>query len=93
MSSRVCGICSLASITELHFLSLPSGVIFFGENIEGADLAASISQLNLANSKGPNPKQPLLLMTDQEGGQIRRLPGAPVNVSFTLIFAFKVDLS
>lgn len=59
-----------------------SGVIFFGDNIKNANLSQSIAQLNLANSKGPHPDQPLLLMTDQEGGQVRRLPGGPVNVSF-----------
>jgi beta-N-acetylhexosaminidase len=51
-----------------------AGVIFFKENIAGPEQIRSvIGQLNAAN-----PGPPLLLMTDQEGGQVRRLPGAPL---------------
>ncbi|MCF3962876.1 glycoside hydrolase family 3 N-terminal domain-containing protein [Streptomyces fuscigenes] len=54
-----------------------AGVIFFGENISGTDqIAAAVAQLVEANESSP-VKAPLLLMTDQEGGQVRRLPGAP----------------
>ncbi|WP_083933159.1 glycoside hydrolase family 3 N-terminal domain-containing protein [Sciscionella marina] len=54
-----------------------AGVIFFKENIPSrAQLTAAIDKLNAANAQSP-VKQPLLLLTDQEGGQIRRLPGAP----------------
>ncbi|KAF9467955.1 glycoside hydrolase family 3 protein [Collybia nuda] len=55
---------------------LVSGVIFFKENI-GTDFLNVISQMNAANAKSP-VGLPLLLMTDQEGGQVRRLPGEPV---------------
>jgi beta-N-acetylhexosaminidase len=57
------------------------GVIFFGSNISGeAQIAAVISQLDQANASPLNPLRglPLLLMTDQEGGEVRRLPGAPL---------------
>jgi beta-N-acetylhexosaminidase len=57
------------------------GVIFFGGNISGtAQIAGVISQLDRANASPGNPlrRLPLLLMTDQEGGLVRRLPGAPV---------------
>ncbi|WUH92006.1 beta-N-acetylhexosaminidase [Streptomyces sp. NBC_00433] len=55
-----------------------AGVIFFGGNISSlAQITAAVQQLRQANLRSPNPA-PLLLMTDQEGGQIRRLPGAPV---------------
>lgn len=55
-----------------------AGVIFFGGNISSlAQITSAVQQLRQANQAGPNPA-PLLLMTDQEGGQIRRLPGAPV---------------
>lgn len=53
------------------------GVILFGDNT-AAGLAATrraIVELQAAARKGRNP--PLLVMTDQEGGDVRRLPGAP----------------
>ncbi|WP_030897922.1 glycoside hydrolase family 3 N-terminal domain-containing protein [Streptomyces sp. NRRL F-5126] len=54
-----------------------AGVIFFGENISSeSQIASVIGQLNAANDHSP-VKAPLLLMTDQEGGKVRRLPGAP----------------
>jgi beta-N-acetylhexosaminidase len=55
------------------------GVIFFGPNISSpAQLATVIAQLDQANASPLNPvREPLLLMTDQEGGLVRRLPGAP----------------
>ncbi|CCB71822.1 putative Glycosyl hydrolase (plasmid) [Streptantibioticus cattleyicolor NRRL 8057 = DSM 46488] len=55
-----------------------AGVVFFGENIsDEAQIASVIGQLRQANAAGP-VGAPLLLMTDQEGGEVRRLPGAPV---------------
>jgi len=57
------------------------GVIFFGGNIASrAQIAAVIKQLDQANASASNPLHavPLLLMTDQEGGLVRRLPGRPV---------------
>jgi beta-N-acetylhexosaminidase len=58
-----------------------AGVIFFGGNISSrAQIAKVIKQLEAANASPQNPARmyPLLLMTDQEGGEVRRLPGAPV---------------
>src|SRR5581483_11733984 len=45
-----------------------------------AQLAGVVKQLDQANASSQNPVRayPLLLMTDQEGGVVRRLPGAPV---------------
>jgi beta-N-acetylhexosaminidase len=56
-----------------------AGVIFFSQNISStAQTSAAISQLDQANASPENPvRQPLLLMIDQEGGVIRRMPGAP----------------
>jgi len=57
------------------------GVIFFGGNISSrAQIASVISELNQANASPLNPMRavPLLLMTDQEGGLVRRLPGQPL---------------
>ncbi|GAB3978330.1 hypothetical protein GCM10029978_070750 [Actinoallomurus acanthiterrae] len=55
-----------------------AGVIFFADNVTGLDQIASvIRRLEAARRAGPVPA-PLLLMTDQEGGRIRRLPGGPL---------------
>jgi beta-N-acetylhexosaminidase len=52
-------------------------VIFFGSNISSlSQIGGVIKQLQKAARSSP-VHQPLLLMTDQEGGQVRRLPGAP----------------
>ena len=54
-----------------------AGVIFFGENVSGdSQIASVVAQLVAANASSP-VQSPLLLMTDQEGGEVRRLPGAP----------------
>ncbi len=55
------------------------GVIFFGHNISSlAQITKVISELEQANESPLNPvRAPLLLMTDQEGGIVRRMPGAP----------------
>ncbi|KAF8316297.1 putative glycosyl hydrolase [Clavulina sp. PMI_390] len=52
-----------------------AGVIFFGGNV-GSNFSAVVTQLKAANAKSPTGL-PLLLMTDQEGGEVRRLSGAP----------------
>ncbi|KAG6850863.1 hypothetical protein H0H93_007481 [Arthromyces matolae] len=53
-----------------------AGVIFFKENID-ANLSNVISSLKQANEASPLAL-PLLLMTDQEGGEVRRLSGEPL---------------
>jgi len=54
-----------------------AGVIFFGENISSRSQIRGVAdQLQRAAAQSP-VKAPLLLMTDQEGGRVRRLPGAP----------------
>lgn len=57
-----------------------AGVIFFSQNIASrAQIKSVVSRLERANASRLNPvREPLLLMTDQEGGAVRRLPGAPV---------------
>ena len=53
-------------------------MIFFGENISSpSQIAAVVQQFNRAQQQSP-VQAPLLLMTDQEGGLVSRLPGAPV---------------
>jgi beta-N-acetylhexosaminidase len=55
------------------------GVIFFGENIDRTDrsqIQAVTRELAKAQADS-GVGYPLLLMTDQEGGIVQRLPGAP----------------
>jgi beta-N-acetylhexosaminidase len=54
-----------------------AGVIFFATNISSPlQLHAVIDRLQVANASSP-VHEPLLMLTDQEGGLVRRLPGAP----------------
>ncbi|MGW4895428.1 glycoside hydrolase family 3 N-terminal domain-containing protein [Kitasatospora sp. NPDC004240] len=54
-----------------------AGVILFGENITGpVQLRTAVAQLRQAQRES-GTGLPLLLMTDQEGGKVRRLPGEP----------------
>ncbi len=56
-----------------------AGVIFFAGNIASrAQIRQVAAELQQAAMSTRNPvHEPLLLMTDQEGGVVRRLPGAP----------------
>jgi beta-N-acetylhexosaminidase len=55
-----------------------AGVIFFGSNISSkTQIASVIKQFEQAAYSSP-VKAPLLLEVDQEGGLVRRLPGAPL---------------
>jgi beta-N-acetylhexosaminidase len=57
---------------------LAGGVIFYGDNISSlSQIRSVVGQLEKARLASP-VTAPLLLMTDQEGGEVRRLPGAPV---------------
>jgi beta-N-acetylhexosaminidase len=56
------------------------GVILFGSNIPSvAGLRTLTARLQRAATAGSNP--PLLIAVDQEGGQVRRVPGAPPELS------------
>ena len=57
-----------------------AGVIFFSQNVSSrAQLTKVVAELEQADASPQNPvRTPLLLMTDQEGGQVRRVPGAPL---------------
>jgi beta-N-acetylhexosaminidase len=70
-----------ASLLRLIRHGKAAGVIFFGSNIASkTQIAGVVSRLDKANARASNPLRsiPLLLMTDQEGGEVRRLPGAPL---------------
>jgi beta-N-acetylhexosaminidase len=57
---------------------LAGGVIVFGDNVSSlAQITAAVQQMHEAARSSP-VGAPLLVMTDQEGGEVRRLPGAPV---------------
>ena len=67
-----------ASLLDQISAGEAGGVIFFGENITSlTQIAGVVAQLKEAHAASP-VRSPLLLMTDQEGGIVRRLPGAPV---------------
>lgn len=54
------------------------GVIFFADNVSSpGQLHAVIGKLQQAALASPL-HSPLLMLTDQEGGEVRRLPGAPL---------------
>ncbi|HTZ44000.1 MAG TPA: glycoside hydrolase family 3 N-terminal domain-containing protein [Jatrophihabitans sp.] len=67
-----------ATLFDLVRAGEVGGVIFFGENIPDlAQVAAVVADLTAANEESP-VDAPLLLMTDQEGGIVRRIkPGEP----------------
>jgi beta-N-acetylhexosaminidase len=67
-----------ASLLDLISAGEAGGVIFFGENITSlTQIGGVVAQLDEAHAASP-VSSPLLLMTDQEGGIVRRLPGEPV---------------
>jgi beta-N-acetylhexosaminidase len=68
-----------ASLISLIQHGEAAGVIFFGQNISSkTQIAGVIKRLEQADASPLNPvRAPLLLMTDQEGGLVRRLPGQP----------------
>jgi beta-N-acetylhexosaminidase len=73
------GLSAPASLLNLIRHGDVGGVIFFGPNISSqAQITAVIDQLITANNAATNPARayPLLLMTDQEGGEVRRLQWA-----------------
>jgi beta-N-acetylhexosaminidase len=75
------GLTPPASLLALIRRGEAAGVIFFGDNTANLeDFTAAVGDLIAANNYKGNPARayPLLLMTDQEGGLVRRLPGQPV---------------
>jgi beta-N-acetylhexosaminidase len=73
------GLSAPASLLSLISHGDVGGVIFFSFNISSqAQLRGVVAQMVKANASPGNPARayPLLLMTDQEGGQVKRLPWA-----------------
>lgn len=72
------GLTPPASLLRAIRAGQAAGVLFFSDNISSrSQLKAVAGQLQSAAAQSP-VKLPLLLMTDQEGGAVRRLPGAPI---------------
>jgi beta-N-acetylhexosaminidase len=69
-----------AELLQLISHGEAAGVIFFSHNVSSsAQLAGVVAELERADANPQNPvREPLLLMTDQEGGLVRRIPGAPL---------------
>jgi beta-N-acetylhexosaminidase len=74
------GLTPPASLLTLIRNGEAGGVLFFAPNYASkSQFASAVAKLNAANAASTNPARgyPLLLMTDQEGGYVKRLPGAP----------------
>ena len=72
------GLTAPSGLLERIRLGQVAGVIFFSSNISSkTQIASVIKQFEQAASSSP-VKAPLLLEVDQEGGLVRRLPGAPL---------------
>lgn len=54
-----------------------AGVILFSGNVGGAAQVRRLTAALQAIERPPGLRQPLLVTADQEGGQVRRLPGPP----------------
>jgi len=73
------GLTAPASLLNLIRHGDVGGVVFFSPNISSvAQLRGVIEEMIAANASKSNParRYPLLLMTDQEGGEVRRLQWA-----------------
>jgi beta-N-acetylhexosaminidase len=72
------GLTPPASLVEHIRNGEAAGVIFFSDNVSStAQIASVIRGLRQAQQQSP-VAAPLLLLTDQEGGQVKRLPGQPL---------------
>jgi beta-N-acetylhexosaminidase len=74
------GVTPPASLIWLIGHGQAAGIIFFAGNYRNAaQFTAAVRSLQAANASASNPLRgyPLLLMTDQEGGLVNRLPGGP----------------
>jgi len=71
------GLTPPSSLLKLIRAGEAAGVILFSDNVASiGQVHAAIRELQAANAAGP-VRAPLLVLTDQEGGLVRRLPGPP----------------
>lgn len=72
------GLTPPGSLKALIRAGKAAGVIFFSDNIQSRpQLRGVIASLQRLNRSSP-AHEPLLMLTDQEGGTVSRLPGAPL---------------
>ena len=74
------GLTPPASLLSLIRAGDVGGILFFGPNYSSrSQFTSAVKKLEKANAASTNPASayPLLLMTDQEGGEVKRLPGQP----------------
>lgn len=68
-------------LLDLIAAGLVGGVILFGDNISSLEqITGEVAKMHEADRSSP-VGAPLLVMTDQEGGKVRRLPGGPVQTA------------
>lgn len=68
-----------SDLTSLIKQGLVGGVVLFGDNVDD-NLGSTIANWqSVYSSSAAYAGSPLLIMTDQEGGQVRRLPGGPTS--------------
>ncbi|CRG89994.1 hypothetical protein PISL3812_07035 [Talaromyces islandicus] len=66
-------------LTTLIKQGLVGGVLLFGDNVDD-NLASTIADWQSTyKASAAYAGSPLLIMTDQEGGQVRRIPGGPTS--------------
>ena len=71
------GLTPPASLLALTRQGKVGGIILFGENVDD-NLPSVVASFQTAYAESPgNNGLPILILTDQEGGQVRRLPGGP----------------
>ena len=58
-----------------------AGMILFSRNVRSAAQVRSVMRDLEAIPRPPGLRAPLLVMVDQEGGPVRRIPGAPVRAA------------
>jgi len=75
--ARFAGTAATRSILAAVRAGDVGGIILFGDNTAGGVAAthALVKRLQLTAVNGGNPR--LLILTDQEGGEVKRLPGPP----------------
>ena len=67
---------SASLLTRIHAGEL-GGVILFADNVEAGDRVARETVRRLQSAAVDSGNPPLLVLVDQEGGAVRRLPGPP----------------
>lgn len=58
-----------------------AGVILFARNVRSAGQVRATTRSLQAIPRPPGMRAPLIVMVDQEGGPVRRIPGAPVRAA------------